>query len=243
MHKTVLATDLDGTFLGGTPEQRKALYDWIASHRDDIVLIYVTGRSLTTMRDVLTELPLQPDHIIADVGTSVYTGPTREPLRALDPWLDSAWPADASARIQEVLKRHPDLALQPVFEGRRVSCFYSDESLAQAARTDLEALGYDVLLSAHRYLDVLPRGVQKGPTLLKTLDALALSPQRTLVAGDTLNDLSLFHTGLAGVAVANREPLLSQALQELPHVHLSGHEGAAGVLDALQRFHRPTVAA
>jgi hydroxymethylpyrimidine pyrophosphatase-like HAD family hydrolase len=79
--------------------------------------------------------------------------------------------------------------------------------------------------------------VQKGPTLLRTLAALNLPPERTLVAGDTLNDLSLFQTGLQGVVVANREPLLAEAAQGLPHLHWSDYEGAAGVLDALRRIH------
>ena len=243
MQKTILATDLDGTFLGGTQQQCDALYQWISERRNEIVLIYVSGRSLATMQDVLTGLPLKPDHIIADVGTSVYSGPDHKPLAALTSWLDAGWPADAKAKIQAVLREHPNLVAQPVVEGRRMSCFYTDEALAHAARAPLQALGFDVLLSAHKYFDVLPQGVQKGPTLLRTLAALNLNPERTLVAGDTLNDLSLFHTGLAGVAVANREPLLSQALVNLPHVHLSTEDGAAGVLEALQRFHSPSLTA
>ena len=94
-----------------------------------------------------------------------------------------------------------------------------------------------MLLSAERYFDVLPRGVQKGPTLLRTLSALGLPPERTLVAGDTLNDLSLFQTGLQGVIVANREPLLAEAAQGLANVHWSQKDGAAGVLEALHRIH------
>ena len=84
MQQTILATDLDGTFLGGNASERAALYDWIGQRRNEIVLIYVTGRSLTTMRDVLDELPLQPDHIISDVGTAVYAGAGRTPLPALE---------------------------------------------------------------------------------------------------------------------------------------------------------------
>ncbi|MBK5204810.1 MAG: HAD-IIB family hydrolase [Polaromonas sp.] len=237
MRKTILATDLDGTFLGGSEPQRMALYDWLLARRDEIVLIYASGRSLTTMQDVLSELPIQPDHVIANVGTSFYSGPQRAPVGEIEAWLNQAWPSDAAARIHEVLRKHPHMELQPIVEGRRISCFYSDESLALAARDAIVPLGFDVLFSAERYFDVLPRGVQKGPTLLKILKTLHLPPERTLVAGDTLNDLSLFQTGLAGVAVANREPLLTQALAGLEQVHLSDLEGAAGVLDALQRFH------
>ncbi|MGP1680745.1 MAG: HAD family hydrolase [Giesbergeria sp.] len=237
MRQTILATDLDGTFLGGSSSERTALYDWIGQRREEVVLIYVTGRSLTTMRDVLNDLPLQPDHIISDVGTAVYFGAERAPLPALERWLDEGWPSHTPAAVRSILARHPHLEEQPVVEGRRVSCFYSDGQLAGAARTELEAEGYDVLLSADRYFDVLPRGVQKGPTLLRTLSALNLPRERTLVAGDTLNDLSLFQTGLAGVVVANREPLLAEAAQGLPNVHWSDRNGAAGVLDALLRIH------
>lgn len=237
MQKTILATDLDGTFLGGTPEQRRALYDWILARRDEIVLIYASGRSLTAMQDVLTDLPLQPDHIIADVGTSFYCGPQYLPHPGMEAWLDGSWATDARERIHAVLREHPHLRVQPQVEGRRISCFYSDLALAQAARDAIAPLGFDVLLSDDLYLDVLPQGVQKGPTLLRTLQVLALAPERTLVAGDTLNDLSLFQTGLAGVAVANREPLLSQAIAGMAHVHHSELEGAGGVLEALQRFH------
>ena len=73
MHQTILATDLDGTFLGGSAGERTALYDWVGQRRSEIVLIYVTGRSLTTMRDVLGDLPLQPDHIISCL---LYTSPS-----------------------------------------------------------------------------------------------------------------------------------------------------------------------
>jgi hydroxymethylpyrimidine pyrophosphatase-like HAD family hydrolase len=189
------------------------------------------------MQDVLTGLPLQPDHIIADVGTSFYTGPQYLPHDGMEAWFDGCWPTDARERVHAVLQSHPHLKPQPHIEGRRISCFYTDEALALAAREAVAPLGFDVLLSDNMYFDVLPRGVQKGPTLLRTLQALNLPPERTLVAGDTLNDLSLFQTGLAGVAVANREPLLSAAIVDLAHVHKSELEGAGGVLEALRRFH------
>jgi hypothetical protein len=84
-----------GTFLGGSDAQRAELYDWILARRDEIVLIYASGRSLTAMQDVLTGLPLQPDHIIADVGTSFYTGPQYLPHDGMEAWFDGCWPTVA----------------------------------------------------------------------------------------------------------------------------------------------------
>lgn len=236
--QTILATDLDGTFLGGSGEERATLYDCIAQRREEIVLIFVSGRGLDFMRALARELPVQPDHLVGDVGTSVACGPAYSPLPHLEQWLDASWPADAHARIERTMQQHPGLSEQPGVSGRRRSYYYKDPEHAQAAKRDVQALGFDVLISDNLYFDVLPRGVQKGPTLLRTLQALDLPAQRTLVAGDTLNDLSMFATGLAGVAVGNREAALDAAIRKHGNVYRSPHAGAAGVLDALQRFHR-----
>lgn len=240
--RTVLATDLDGTFVGGSEQQRADLYAWIREHRDEVALIFVSGRGQAHMLELAQQVDLQPDYRIGDVGTTVEAGPQHAPdaHEALEPvwqWLRDAWPAHAPRRIEAVMSRHPRLRPQPVVGGRRMSYFYDDEPAALRAAGELRALGFDVLLSDNQYFDVLPRGVQKGPTLLRTLRALGLSAQRTLVAGDTLNDLSMFRTGLNGVAVANREPALDRALRGNSNVHLSALPGAAGVLQALQRFH------
>ena len=238
-HKTVLATDLDGTFVGGSDEQRAELYAWIREHRDHVALIFVSGRGQEHMRELARALELQPDYFIGDVGTTVEPGErgSRDALEPVWQWLRGTWPAHAPRRIEAVMGRHPRLRPQPAVGGRRMSYFYDDEPAALRAAVELRTVGFDVLLSDNQYFDVLPRGVQKGPTLLRTLRALGLSPQRTLVAGDTLNDLSMFRTGLSGVAVSNREPALDRALRGSSNVHMSSLPGAAGVLQALQRFH------
>ena len=238
MSKTILATDLDGTFLGGSEAQRAALYDWIAQRRSEIVLIFVSGRGLDFMRQLARELPVQPDHVIGDVGTSVATGADFSPLPAVDLWLDAAWPSDAPQQIETIVRKHPALLPQPHHGGRRRSYFYGRIEPAQVAASELRRLGFDTLMSDNQYFDVLPRGVQKGSTLLRTLAALGLPEHRTLVAGDTLNDLSMFQTGLTGVAVSNREAGLEQAITPHRNVYRSAQPGAAGVLDALTRFHQ-----
>ena len=234
---TILATDLDGTFLGGSDTQRAALYDWITARREAITLIFVSGRGLDFMQSLLKTLPIRPDHLIGNVGTSVAAGPHFSPIATLERWLDASWPFDAETRIGTVMRRHPRLREQSGVGGRRRSYYFDDAADAAAARIEIEALGFDALISDNLYFDVLPRGVQKGPTLLRTLDALNLPRARTLVAGDTLNDLSMFDTRLAGVAVGNREPALDAALQGHANVYRSPHPGAAGVLDALTQFH------
>ncbi|MHB8253593.1 MAG: HAD-IIB family hydrolase [Acidiferrobacter sp.] len=238
MTPTILATDLDGTFLGGSPEQQLALYDWIRERRDEILLFFVSGRGLGFMRKLTDTLSLTPDYVIGNIGTSVASGEDWRPVASVDSWISERWPADAEEAIRSTLDDHSHLRPQPISEGRRLSFFYTDHQLAVKAKNAIEGIGFDVVLSDSQYFDVLPPGVQKGPTLLRLLNALGLPYERTLVAGDTMNDLSMFQTGLAGVCVANSEPALKAALEGLPHVQQSPLPGAAGVLEALESFHR-----
>ena len=54
----LLATDLDGTFLAGHPENRQRLYQLIAAH-PEIKLAFVTGRGLEVVLPLLSD-PTQP---------------------------------------------------------------------------------------------------------------------------------------------------------------------------------------
>jgi hypothetical protein len=166
--KTVLATDLDGTFLGGTEDDRAALYEWIARRRGEIVLVFVSGRGFDFMRQLADTLPVRPDHVIGDVGTRVGIGAQFDPLPDVEAWLDACWPADAGERIARAMQGHPELEPQPGVAGRRRSYFYTRHEAALRAAPELERLGFDTLTSDNRFFDVLPRGVQKGPTLLRT---------------------------------------------------------------------------
>ena len=231
----ILATDLDGTFLGGSQAQRHALYQAL-DRRDDVLLIFVTGRDIDFLRDLVEQPGMpQPDLIIGDVGTSVWDTATWEPIEALEQDIRTRWD-DASARVLDLLAGEPGLTLQPTPFRHRVSYYYDPRQLRQETLRKVQDAGFDWLLSADTYFDVLPRGIQKGPTLMRLIERLNLAAERVLVAGDTLNDLSLFQTGLKGVAVGNSEPKLLEAIAEFDWVHRARGEGAAGIAEAISHF-------
>ncbi|MEM7570287.1 MAG: HAD family hydrolase [Pseudomonadota bacterium] len=231
----VLATDLDGTFLGGSQDERAALYDYLRQ-QTHTALIFVTGRDAAHVRYLIEEEGVpRPQFIIGDVGTSVFDGHNFAPVAPLEAWIDSHWQGDATA--QQVLAQHEDhLTLQGVYGGRRRSYFISDVHKAHAAKAAVEDAGYDAIVSDDTFFDVLPRGIQKGPTLLKLIEMLDIRSEAVLAAGDTLNDLSLFHTGLNAVAVGNREPALEAALPDAEHIFKASAPGAAGITQALHYF-------
>jgi HAD superfamily hydrolase (TIGR01484 family) len=231
----LLATDLDGTFLGGTDEQRAALYGDLAARRD-VLLIFVTGRDIDFIAELI-EMPgmPRPHYVIGDVGTSIYDGATLEPITALEADIAQRWGA-ANARIMELLANESGLRLQMTTFRHRVSYDYNSAQLAPRTVAKIEAAGFDCLLSADRFLDVLPPGIAKGPTLNRLIDELGFDRDRVLVAGDTINDLSLFETGLKGVAVGNAEPRLLAAVAARANVYCSSLPGAAGISDALIHY-------
>lgn len=127
------------------------------------------------------------------------------------------------------------LVRQRVPQERRCSFFVDDPAVEAEVRARLAGLPVDVLRSARRYLDVLPRGTSKGSSLQRLVEHLGVDPATVLVAGDTLNDLSLFETGLPGVVVGGAEPALLEATRALPNTWHAERPGAGGILEALGR--------
>jgi len=231
----LLAVDLDGTFLGGSDDDRRELYDLIDRHRGDIALVYVTGRDIEFASGIARHgVAPAPDMIVGDVGTSVVVGPEWTPHADLQRWIDESWPGPE--RAAKILEGRASLAPQRVFGGRRLSYFYANHVDAAKAAAEIEAAGYAALLSANVYFDVLPRGVNKGQTLLRLLAHEGCTRERVLCAGDTLNDLSLFETGLRGVAVGNSEAPLREAVADLSNVYLARRHGAGGIAEAISHF-------
>lgn len=237
----MLATDLDGTFLGGSWADRDRLYRWIDRRRDEMVLLFVTGRDLPFIRELCADgdVPF-PDLVIGDVGTTVVAGPDLTPVPEVDGAIAARW-GDRGDEVRAALADAPGLELQPTPFRHRVSYWYDPDRLTEVTLQRIRDMGLDVLTSADTYLDVLPAGVSKGPTLLHLIDHLGVDPDAVLVAGDTLNDLSLFTTGLRGVAVGGAEPALAAELDALPAdlhalVHRAEGHGAAGILEAIDRW-------
>ncbi len=233
-----LATDLDGTFLGGTDADRRALYAAIAARRERMGLIFVTGRDPDFIEGLCGEgLVPWPDYVIGDVGTTIaqVANARVTPLAALEAPIARAW-GDRGAQVRAALEGAAGLTLQPTPFRHRVSYDYDPAAYDGAAQAAVEAMGLDWLISADRYFDVLPKGVSKGPSLKRLVAHLGLAPQRVLAAGDTLNDLSMFDAGVPAVAVGGSEAGLLAQVSGRPHVHVAKGVGAAGIAEAIARF-------
>ncbi|WP_306252931.1 HAD family hydrolase [Parvularcula sp. IMCC14364] len=238
-HHMVLATDLDGTFLGGSEDARDQLYQWIQQHRDTVGLIFVTGRDPAFIRELCASGRVPwPDYVVGDVGTTIARlSPGKEvlPIPALEAHICAIWD-DRGPTVRKKLDAHPGLTLQPTAFRYRVSYDLDPEKFDNSAISIVEALGADSLISDNRFFDVLPRGISKGPSLIRLLTELNVPLAKVLAAGDTLNDLSLLTTGTPAVAVGGAETGLIEALPQLKNIHRARAVGAAGIAEAIRIF-------
>ena len=231
----VLATDLDGTFLGGSVQDRRALYDWVQAERRRVALVFVTGRDPDFISELCAagDVPA-PDYVIGDVGTTIarFEDFTLQPIAALEAPILRRWHGKADL-VRTRLAAVRGLWLQPVPFRHRLSYQY-DDRFNPNSLTVLEGLGVDVLISHGCFVDILPEGVSKGPSLLRLIDHLKLPSAQVLVAGDTMNDLSMFQTGLHGAVVGGAEAELLAATRDLPLAYHCRVPGAGGILEAIR---------
>ncbi|ARE40540.1 Alpha,alpha-trehalose-phosphate synthase [Rhodovulum sp. P5] len=235
----VLATDLDGTFLGGAEADRRTLYNWIEDNRVSIGLIFVTGRDPDFIMELCSQRGLPwPDYVVGDVGTTIAEVVPRHaitPIPALEADISDRW-GDKGDAVRETLDGHPGLSLQPTAFRHRVSFDLDAGTYCATAEDKIERLGLDWLISDKRFFDVLPKGVSKGPSLKRLIAHLGIPQARVLAAGDTLNDLSMLECGLNAVAVGNSESALLDRLRGLDHVYTARAHGAAGIMEAINAF-------
>ena len=235
----VLATDLDGTFLGGSAESRERLYNWIEDNRATVGLIFVTGRHPEFIHDHCDTFGIpMPDYVVADVGTTiaqVWSPGMVLPVPELEAPIAEAWRGKAD-QVQDLMDRIEGLTLQDTPFRHRLSYDISPDGFDTGDLEPVRALDVDVLVSDNRFVDVLPPGVSKGPTLRRLLDVLNVDPARVLTAGDTLNDISMLTAGLHAVAVGGSEQALYDSLPASDKIYLAREHGAAGILEAIAAF-------
>ncbi|MFI9362687.1 HAD-IIB family hydrolase [Kitasatospora sp. NPDC053057] len=231
----ILVTDLDGTLLGGTHGDRIRLRDALARH-PEVTPVFATGRGPASIREVLRDpLVPRPRWIIADVGATVIDGTDFTPVDPVQEQLRAGWPGPD--RVRAALRRFPALAYQHgVVQNGRCSYHLAPDALTDDLTAAVDALGCTWVYSADRYFDVLPPMASKGNALQALAAKLGWQPEHILVAGDSLNDLSMFRLGTHAVVVSEAEPALLTALAEDPLVHRADRAGAGGIHTALRRL-------
>jgi HAD superfamily hydrolase (TIGR01484 family) len=232
----LLATDLDGTFLGGELHHRQRLYK-LVKNNPSINLVFATGRGLENIVPLFND-PLipRPDYIICDVGATVVNGHTYQAVEPIQGAIKKGWPGTFA--ILQHFKNIEWLEYQQVPQQRRCSFFLRDAALLPQVKALADEINCDILYSAGKFLDVLPKAVNKGSSLSKLVNYLDIQAEDVLVGGDTMNDLDMYACGYKSVAVGGSENALLKSTADIPHIYHAKATGAGGILEAMFHFER-----
>lgn len=238
-------TDLDNTLVGDD-ETLAELSRQLSQHRAEhgTKIVYATGRSPTLYRQLQSEKQLlEPDALIAAVGTEIYLNGSDTPDSAWSERLSQGWDRDA---IVATTAHFADLVPQPDSEQRpfKVSFFLS-EAIAVEVLPQLESLlqkrGLDIKLiySTGLDLDILPRHSDKGLAMQFLRCSWGIEPEQTVVCGDSGNDIALFSVGKEwGIIVGNAssELLKWHNTNPVDRRYLAKNSCAGGILEGLNYF-------
>ncbi|MEB3311324.1 MAG: sucrose-phosphate phosphatase [Snowella sp.] len=244
--KFLIISDLDNTWVGNDAATIR-LQKKLQAERDRFYLVYATGRSFASAVNLMREFwlttgepLLAPDCFITGVGSEIYHQGI----------LDYDWAAKISqnwnrSAILPITQAYPQLLPQPESELNpwKIS-FCLSKSVNSAILDDLKQdlmrnhLAANVVFSSGRDVDILPPGVDKGTAALYIREKFQIPLERTLMCGDSGNDLSLYQHSTLGVIVHNAQPeLLSWYQQQAnPHIYYAPSSYADGILDAIAHF-------
>lgn len=229
----ILATDLDMTLVGNDEALAK-LNRQITKLRiqKELNLVYVTGRSQELYKALETEKGLlKPDALITAVGTEIYHG---------DGSMLKGWPQDPNwdrQEIEDLLSSYQELIKQPDSERRPHKLSYYLEAYNESyarVQESLQHLDVEVVYSMGQYLDILPKGVNKGSALLYLASAWEVPEANIISCGDSENDISMLSVG-KGILVGNAKEVLKDwaSNRDSGSIYLAKADCAAGIEEGL----------
>ncbi|MEA5511242.1 sucrose-phosphate phosphatase [Crocosphaera sp. UHCC 0190] len=245
MANFLFVTDLDHTLIGDDIPL-SLLNKILNKNRTDYgtKIVYSTGRSLYRYHQLIQEKSiLPPDRLITSVGTEIYINPS-------DHNFDLAWANEVSEGwdregICAIASHFSDLLLQPQSEQTpfKIS-YYLSESIADEIIPRLKSdlahhnLLTQIIYSASYALDILPINGGKGSALQYLRNKWGIAADKTVVCGDSGNDISLFQGEERGIIVGNAKPELLQWYynHQTPFRYLAKDHYAAGILEGLTHF-------
>lgn len=236
----LLATDLDGTFIGDRIEMMRL---WSDLERTQIAVVFATGRHLESVEDFYTEYQTdrRANACICMVGTEIWH---RVPAgyRKDGAWTEAIEMDWNRGVVDDVVSQVPGTVMQPLeWQSDFKSSWYLEDDAhgrIRQIREQLDALGAQakVVYSGGRFLDVVPYRAGKGAAVRFLIEGLGLRPDQVVTAGDSGNDLDMMRPslGFRSIAVGNSsEELRSYQSPDLYHAE-APH--AAGIREGLVHY-------
>ena len=257
----VLATDMDGTFipLEGNEQNRADLCELQAElDRNDIALMYVTGRHLNLVLDAIHSHGLpSPPWMICDVGASIYQVNDTGQYMLLEAYTRHLGELAGEFSRDALVQRVSDIAGLRAQEDEKQTRFkisyYCDadelDEVVVKLTAELERTGapYRIIASIDPFtgvglIDLLPSGVSKAYAL-RWWAAIRSDHENIVFAGDSGNDIAALTAGYRSIVVGNAEDSVVDQVQRVhkskdwnDRLVISASDATSGVLEGLRHF-------
>ena len=228
----LLCTDLDRTLLpnGNAPESRLARPAfWSIAKRDQVLLVYVTGRDITLTEQAITDYALPvPDFMICDVGTSVY-------CRNGEDWaLSESWQRNISIdwrglEARDLAHKIPALPHLQLQDRSRIkvhklsyqatpSAMAKDDMIILKDYLDNLDIKYRSIYSIDEtvdkgLVDILPASAGKLAAIDFLVQNSGVQKENVCFFGDSGNDHDVLLSGYKATVVANASTEFKQTVQ------------------------------
>ncbi|BCL37538.1 sucrose-phosphate phosphatase [Nostoc sp. MS1] len=245
MKPFLFVTDLDHTLVGNDAALVQ-LSQLLTQHRQEYgtKIVYATGRSPVLYKELQEAKNLiEPDALVLSVGTEIYLDGSGNPDSGWSEILADGWNQEI---VLSVTRQFPELVMQPESEQRPFKAsFFLHEEAAFRILPKLEAelqkyeLNIKLIYSSGIDLDIVPLNSDKGQAMQFLRQKWEFAAERTVVCGDSGNDIALFAVGNErGIIVGNARPELLQWHSEYPadHRYLAKNFCAGGIIEGLQYF-------
>ena len=239
----LLCSDLDGTMVGVDDEGTRLFKEqWDTYIRSTgSKLVFSTGRSFDSVLDLIREKSSSlatPDALICWVGARIFCPSEKGGWEEDENWsrsLDIHWDdkalKNAVDRVISQANAHPSASslpftadYRPIEDQLKHKCSLAihvvllDDALA-SLNADLDQAGVkrNIIVSFHgelRVLDIVPIGGGKKNAMAYVSQILGFSPEKTVAAGDSANDILMLEGSQYSIAVGNSQPDLLQWISE-----------------------------
>jgi sucrose-phosphate synthase len=178
----------------------------------------------------------EPDYLICNVGTEIYSGSDYRRDDAWTRYIDHHW---NQLEVQEALTTIPYLFLQSrQFEFKQsYHLFQKADAVISEIHRRLDEIGINhrVIYSSGTDLDVIPGRAGKGEAVDFIRKRLRITRKQVLAAGDSGNDIGLLSAGFLAVVVGNHKSELNKNV--LPgDVYWAHKNYAEGVEEGIRYF-------
>ena len=232
--RLLLCTDMDRTIIPNGhqaehPDARRQFAKLCGIPQ--IRLVYVTGRSLSLVKQAISEYMLpEPEYIISDVGTKIYEqkdGNWQE-MQLWQKLIARDWQGKTHDQLQQALSTVGELELQEQSKQNSFKLSYymsldaDHESILEKVADQLAELGVHASL-IHSLdepeqvvlLDILPRNATKMHAIEFLQKHLDYDTGEIVFAGDSGNDLQVLGSAIPSILVANAEADIKRQALEL----------------------------